>query len=54
MLTGLGDHVAMKVPTHSLNAEDKKRLKHAYQVQSHVKYSRRNITIVFVKIKRPA
>ena len=45
MLTGLGDHVARKVPTHSLNAEDKRRLRHAYQVQLYVMHSRRNLLL---------
>ncbi|XP_064392775.1 probable ATP-dependent RNA helicase DHX37 isoform X2 [Halichondria panicea] len=35
MLTGLGDHVARKIPTHSLDSEDKKRLRHAYQILKH-------------------
>ena len=32
VLSGLGDHVARKIPTQGLDVEDKKRLRYAYQV----------------------
>lgn len=32
VLSGLGDHVARKISTHGMNADDKKKLCHAYQV----------------------
>ncbi len=35
VLAGLGDHVARKVPTAGLSAEEKKKLSHAYQVSNY-------------------
>ena len=32
VLSGLGDHVAKKIPTQSFNAEERKKLRRAYQV----------------------
>ena len=33
VLSGLGDHVAHKVSTQGMNAEDRKRLRYAYEVR---------------------
>ena len=33
VLSGLGDHVARKVNTRGMNAEDRKRLRYAYKVR---------------------
>ncbi len=51
MLSGLGDHVARRIPTDGMNAEDRKRLRNAYQVchASHIHLCRLTLGVAMLK-----
>ncbi len=52
VLSGLGDHVARRIPTDGMNAEDRKRLRNAYQVchARHIHLCRLTLGVAMLKV----